>query len=89
MLAKNKAVISYILEEHWKIQIKFANATTMRKQLFGKARVKGLTGKEYVKLNIEKMYDVSEFQFRKKRGGLDKRIEDIYDAIVVSCYTSP
>lgn len=88
MLAKNKAVISYILEEAWKIKINFANATTMRKQLFGKARIKGMTGKEYVKSRIEAMYDVSAFQVVTKRGNTDKRIEDIYDAIVVSCYTS-
>lgn len=86
-LAKNKAVICYILEEHYHLPMVYANATTMRKQLFGKARVKGMTGKEYVKQQIEKKYDMSAWIKNNRNGVPDKRMEDVYDAIVVSCYT--
>lgn len=86
-LAKNKAVICYILEEHYHLPMIYANATTMRKQLFGKCRVKGIKPKEFVKWNIEERYDVSKWLMLNKNGVPDKRMEDIYDAIVASCYT--
>ena len=85
-LAKNKAVICYILEEHYHLPMVYANATTMRKQLFGKARIKGMKSKEYVKQQIEKMYDMTMWIKNNRNGIPDKRMEDVYDAIVVSCY---
>jgi len=85
-LAKNKAVVCYILEEVWQRPFRFANATTMRKQLFGKARIKGIKPKDYVKAEIEKMYDVTPWVKMNKIGNVDKKMEDLYDAIVVSCY---
>jgi hypothetical protein len=85
-LAKNKAVICYILEETWKLPMYYANATTMRKQLFGKARIKGMTGKEYVKSKINTMYDMKSWMILNRNGDPDKRMEDVMDAIVVSCY---
>lgn len=87
-LAKNKAVICYILEEYYKKPIYYANATTMRKQLFGKARIKGIKPKEFVKQNIEKMFDVSPWVKLNKNGNIDKKMEDVYDAIVTSFYKS-
>lgn len=87
-LAKNKAVICYILEEVWELPIRYANATTMRKQLFGKARIKGVKPKEYVKEKIESMYDITPWLVLNRNGDPDKRMEDIYDAIVCSCYES-
>jgi hypothetical protein len=85
-LAKNKAVICYILEEAWGLPIYYANATTMRKQLFGISRVKGMKPKMFVKDQIEKMYDVTPWIKLNRNGVPDKRMEDVYDAIVVSCY---
>jgi Holliday junction resolvasome RuvABC endonuclease subunit len=85
-LAKNKAVVCYILEEQWKKQFRFANATTMRKQLFGISRVKGINPKVFVKEQIEKMFDVSPWMRLNRNGVPDKKMEDAYDAIVVACY---
>ncbi len=87
-LAKNKAVICYILEETWKLPMYYSNATTMRKQLFGKARVKGVKSKLFVKQKIEEMYDMTPWIKLNKNGIPDKRMEDIYDAVVVSCFVS-
>ena len=87
-LAKNKAVVCYILEEHYKLPMYFANATTMRKQLFGKARIKGIKPKEFVKENIEKMYDMKPWIILNRNDVPDKRMEDICDAVVVSCFES-
>ena len=85
-LAKNKAVICYILEEHFHLPIIYANATTMRKQLFGKSRIKGIKPKEYVKQQIEEKYDITPWIKLNRNGVPDKRMEDVYDAIVASCY---
>ena len=85
-LAKNKAVVCYIIEEEWALPVYYANATTMRKQLFGKARVKGVKPKEYVKQKIEAMYDITPWIKLNRNGDPDKRMEDVYDAIVCSCY---
>jgi hypothetical protein len=85
-LAKNKAVICYILEETWKLPIRYANAVTMRKQLFGISRIKGVKPKVFVKQKIEEIYNVTPWIRLNRNGVPDKRMEDIYDAIVVSCY---
>ena len=88
-LAKNKAVVCYILEEHYHLPLMYANATTMRKQLFGKARVKGIKPKIYVKEKIESMYNITPWVKLNRNGEPDKRMEDVYDAVVASCYESP
>ena len=85
-LAKNKAVICYILNENYHLPMYYANATTMRKQLFGKSRIKGIKPKIFVKENIEKMYDMTSWIKLNRNGDPDKRMEDVYDAIVASCY---
>lgn len=85
-LAKNKAVICYILEETWKLPICYANATTMRKQLFGVSRIKGIKPKIFVKQKIEEMYDMVSWIKLNRNGIPDKRMEDVYDAIVCSLY---
>jgi hypothetical protein len=86
-LAKNKAVICYILEETWKTPFYFANAITMRKQLFGKSRIKGVKPKDFVKENIEQKFDVTEWIVLNRNGTPDKRMEDVYDAIITSFYS--
>ena len=83
-LAKNKAVICYILEETWKLPICYSNAVTMRKQLFGISRIKGIKPKVFVKQKIEEMYDMTQWIKLNRNGIPDKRMEDVYDAIVVS-----
>ena len=65
------------------------NATTARKQLFGKSRVKGLTAKEFVKEQIEKKYDLSKYMKITKTGLWDKRNMDSLDALVVAKYLLP
>lgn len=85
-LAKNKAVICYILEEYYHLPMIYANATTMRKQLFGKSRIKGIKPKDYVKQQIDERYNMSSWIILNRNGDPDKRMEDVYDAIVASCY---
>lgn len=88
-LVKNKVVICYILEEYYKKPMYYANATTMRKQLFGKARRKGIKPKVFVKENIEQKYDMSKWVILNRDKNPDARMADVYDAVVVSVYTPP
>ena len=85
-LAKNKAVICYILEEHYHLPMVYANAVTMRKQLFGISRVKGMKPKDFVKEKLNAMYDMTRWTTLNRNGVPDKKMEDVYDAVVVACY---
>jgi len=86
MLAKNKAVISYILGEYYKVPVFYQNASTMRKQLFGIACIRGTDPKQFVKQKLSELYDISKWDIKNKIGNLDKRMNDVYDAIVAGCY---
>ena len=83
-LTKNKAVIAYILEKYYKMNVASINAMTARKAALGAARVKGIKPKEYVKARIEQMYDMKPWTILNKKGNEEKRMEDVRDAIVLS-----
>jgi Holliday junction resolvasome RuvABC endonuclease subunit len=83
-LVKNKAVIGYILENHYGVSVESIHAQTARKRALGAARMKGIKPKPYVKSMIEKMYDMSPWWTYNKRNNLDKRTEDMYDAVVLA-----
>ena len=59
---------------------------TARKVVFGKARVKGIKAKDYVKMKIEEMHDTSKWCKTTIRGNWDKRNIDAYDGLVMSLY---
>ena len=65
------------------------NATTARKQLFGKSRVKGKTAKDFVKEQITKLYNINKFMKTTKTGLWDKRNMDTMDALVVAKFLLP
>ena len=85
-LARWSAVLEFVLQYAFACPINLINATTARKQLFGKARIKGIKPKIFVKENIEKMYDMTPWVKLNRNGIADKKMEDVYDAIVASCY---
>lgn len=84
-LARFNAVFEYIISEHWKIPVNLVSVTTARKTVFGKARVKGLTGKEYVRQQIDSRFShLHKFDKMNTRGTWDAKNEDMYDAIVIA-----
>lgn len=86
-LARHNAVFAYILEEHYKKKVNLLSVNTMRKQLFGKCRIKGVKSKEFVKSELELLYpDVIKFTILNKKGNWDERNGDMYDAIVASLF---
>ena len=85
-LAKFNAILCFMLEEMFDMNIHNINPMTARKNVFGKARVKGIKAKEFVKMKVEQMYDTSKWCKETTRGNWDKRNIDMYDGLVMSLY---
>ena len=85
-LAKFNAVLCFVLEDMFEMEVHNINPMTARKSVFGKARVKGIKAKDYVKMKVEQMYDTSEWCKTTTRGNWDKRNIDAYDGLVMSLF---
>ena len=85
-LAKFNAVLCYVIEDAFDLEVKSVNPMTARKQVFGKARVKGVKAKDFVKRQIEELYDTKKWCKHTTRGNWDKRNIDAYDGLVMSLF---
>ncbi len=86
-LSRWNAILEYMLTEKWNKPVVLCNVNTMRKKVLGKARVKGIKPKEYVKQELPKIVKhLSKFDRLNKRGTWDKHNEDVYDGIVCALY---
>ena len=85
-LAKFNAILCFMLEEMFGMKVHNINPMTARKNVFGKARVKGIKAKDLVKMKIEEMYDTSKWCKETTRGNWDKRNIDMYDGLVMSLF---
>ena len=85
-LAKFNAVLTYCLEFAYGEIIEGVNPMTARKHLFGKARIKGVSAKDFVKKEINCLYNLEEYVKLTKTGLWDKRNMDAYDALVCALY---
>ena len=85
-LAKFNAVLTYCLEFAYGEIIEGVNPMTARKHLFGKARIKGVSAKDFVKKEINCFYNLEEYVKLTKTGLWDKRNMDAYDALVCALY---
>ena len=85
-LAKFNAVLCYVVEDTFDIEVINVNPMTARKQVFGKARVKGVKAKDFVKRRVEELYDTKEWCKHTTRGNWDKRNIDAYDGLVMSLF---
>ena len=85
-LAKFNAVLCFVLEDMLDMEVHNINPMTARKQVFGKARVKGIKAKDFVKMKIEEMYNTKKWCKKTTRGNWDKRNIDMYDGLVMSLY---
>ena len=84
-LAKFNAILCFMLE-NFEYNVNSVNPMTARKQVFGKARVKGKKAKEFVQEEIEKMYNTNKWCKETTRGNWDKRNIDMYDGLVMSLF---
>ena len=85
-LAKFNAVLTYCLEFAYGEIIEGVIPMTARKHLFGKARVKGVSAKDFVKKEINCLYSLEEYVKLTPTGLWDKRNMDAYDALVCALY---
>ena len=85
-LAKFNAVLCFQLEEVFDMEIHNINPMTARKNVFGKARIKGIKAKEFVKGQVEKLYETKKWCKTTTRGNWDKRNIDAYDGLVMSLF---
>ena len=84
-LAKFNAILCFMLE-NFDFTVHNINPMTARKNVFGKARVKGIKAKDLVKMKIEEMYDTKKWCKKTTRGNWDKRNIDMYDGLVMSLF---
>ena len=85
-LAKFNAVLVYCLEFAYGEIVEGVNPMTARKHLFGKAREKGVSAKDFVKKQINRLYSLDEYVKLTPTGLWDKRNMDGYDALVCALY---
>ena len=85
-LAKFNAILCFVFEDEFDMEVHNINPMTARKNVFGKARVKGIKAKDFVKMKIEEMYDTKKWCKTTIRGNWDKRNIDMYDGLVMSLY---
>ena len=85
-LAKFNAVLVYCLEFGFGEIVEGVHPMTARKHLFGKSRERGKTAKEFVKEQINCLYNLEEYVKLTKTGLWDKRNLDGYDALVCALY---
>lgn len=84
-LIRFNAVFEYIISEHWKIPVNLIGASTARKKVFGKARITGMNGKEFVRKQIDELFpQLHKFDKINSRGNPDSKNGDMYDAMITS-----
>ena len=84
-LAKFNAILCFMLE-NFEYNVNSINPMTARKNVFGRARVKGKKAKQFVQEEIEKMYNTKKWCKETTRGNWDKRNIDMYDGLVMSLF---
>jgi len=85
-LAKFNAILCFMLEDMFEMNVNNINPMTARKNVFGKARVKGIKAKDLVKMKVEEMYNTKKWCKHTSRGNWDKRNIDMYDGLVMSLF---
>jgi hypothetical protein len=84
-LARFNAVFEYIISEEWKVPIRLMNVSTARKKVLGRCRLKGMTGKEYVRQELPRRYpEVVQFEKKNRKNEWDAKNADMYDAVIIS-----
>jgi hypothetical protein len=87
ILSRWNAILEFMLQDEYSIPVILCNVNTMRKKVFGKARIAGIKPKEYVKAQIPfACPNVKTFEKLNRNGDWDAHNSDMYDAIVCSLY---
>lgn len=86
-LSRWNAVFEYMMNENFTFPTILCNVNTMRKKVFGKARIQGIKPKEYVKAQIPLVVpNIIKFEKLNRDGNWDAHNGDMYDAVVCSLF---
>jgi hypothetical protein len=86
-LSRWNAVFEFMLGESFCFPTILCNVNTVRKKVFGKARIKGIKPKEYVQISLEKMFpNLHKFDKKNKLNQFNKHNHDMYDAITLALF---
>lgn len=86
-LSRWNAVFEYMLTESFTFPVVLCNVNSMRKKVFGKARVQGIKPKEYVKMQIPLVVEgIQRFEKLNRNGDWDAHNSDMYDAVVAGLF---
>ena len=88
-LSRWNAILEYMLGENLPIPIPvvLCNVNTMRKKVFGKARIAGIKPKEYVKSQVPLVApNINKFEKLNRNGEWDTHNSDMYDAVVACLF---
>jgi hypothetical protein len=84
-LARFNAVFEYVISEQWATPVNLVNVSTARKIVLGKARLKGVKSKDYVRAELPKLHpEVIAFEKLNRKGEWDAHNSDMYDAAVIA-----
>jgi hypothetical protein len=87
-LSRFNAILEHVLVDEFKQSVNLVNVGTARKQVFGKARLKGVKSKDFVKQYIPTVVpNLKDFEFLNSKKTLDAKNADMYDAMVLALYT--
>jgi len=86
-LSRWNAIFEYMMSEYFKFPIILCNVNSMRKKVFGKAGIKGIKPKEYVKQQIPLIVPyIEKFEKLNRDGNWDAHNSDMYDAVVAGLF---
>lgn len=86
-LSRWNAIFEFMMSEKFKFPIILCNVNTMRKKVFGKARINGIKPKEYVKQQVPLVApNISKFEKLNRDGNWDAHNSDMYDAVVCALF---
>ena len=87
-LSRWNAIIEFMLQDAFSCPIVLLNVNTMRKKVLGKARIKGVKPKEYVKMALPPLVpNLTKFEKLNRNGDWDVHNSDMYDAVICSLYS--
>jgi|SRR5579862_1625918 len=86
-LSRWNAIFEYMLTEQFKFPVVLCNVNTMRKKVFGRARIGGMKSKEFVKAQVP-LYvsNIKQFEKLNRNGDWDAHNSDMYDAVVCALF---
>lgn len=84
-LSRFNAILEYVLSEQLKVPVTLINVNTARKSVLGKAFIKGISPKDYVRQELPKKFpEIIKFEKENRKGEWNVKNGDMYDSIVIS-----